>query len=89
MTSRRDLKKALKLAFDLGIDLCCAAVIYAPEKEKEVFVLIDRIYDLRFDIISRISHTEPGNVKAFYKKLNHDFRTGLNGILEELNAFYK
>ncbi|EJX08539.1 hypothetical protein EVA_03349 [gut metagenome] len=36
------------------------------------------------EFISRISHTEPGNVKGFYKKFNTDFQAKIDEIIEAL-----
>lgn len=57
------------------------------EKKKEYCQLNFDIMDTRWEMISRISHTEPGNVKGFYKKLHSDFNAQLQsflGRLEEL-----
>ena len=42
------------------------------------------ILNLQDDFISRISHTEPGNVKGFYKKLHEDFNAKVDGILDAM-----
>ena len=47
------------------------------------------ICNLRQDIISRISHTEPGNVKGFYKKLKEDFNNGTQTIFKKLEELGK
>lgn len=33
---------------------------------------------------ARISHTEPGNVKGFYKKFRADFNASVNEIIDAL-----
>ena len=35
-------------------------------------------------LIIRISHTEPGNVKGFYKKLNEDLNKEIKVVADEL-----
>jgi hypothetical protein len=42
------------------------------------------ILKLQSDIISRISHTEPGNVKGFYKKLREDFNERATEIVDQI-----
>ena len=36
------------------------------------------------EFISRISHTEPGNVKGFYKKFRSDFNAKVNEIIDAI-----
>ena len=36
------------------------------------------------DFVSRISHTEPGNVKGFYKKFHVDFNAKVNEIIDAI-----
>ena len=44
---------------------------------------------LQDDFLSRISHTEPGNVKAFYQKLREDFNNRVGEILEAMGQLKK
>ena len=36
------------------------------------------------EFVSRISHTEPGNVKGFYKKLRSDFNAKVDEIINAM-----
>ena len=54
------------------------------EKVKEV--LVD-IMDLQKEFLSRANHTEPGNVKGFYRKYYADFNAQVDAIYDKLNAF--
>ena len=47
------------------------------------------IDDMRDEIIKRISHTEPGSVKLFYKKLQDDFDKGMIGFFAKLEELGK
>ena len=42
------------------------------------------ILKMQDEFISRISHTEPGNVKGFYKKLNEDLNKEIKVVADEL-----
>lgn len=48
-----------------------------------------QIINLRNDIISRISHTEPGSVKLFYKKLRADFNAEVDNVFKKLEELSK
>ena len=39
---------------------------------------------INLKLIIRISHTEPGNVKGFYKKLNEDLNKEIKVVADEL-----
>ena len=56
------------------------------EGYSEVFL---QIINLRNDIISRISHTEPGSVKLFYKKLRADFNAEVDNVFKKLEELSK
>ena len=43
-----------------------------------------KITNIASDLIIRISHTEPGNVKGFYKKLNEDLNKEIKVVADEL-----
>lgn len=42
------------------------------------------ILNMQDEFISRISHTEPGNVKGFYKKLRADFNAKVDEIIDAM-----
>ena len=42
------------------------------------------ILNMQDEFISRISHTEPGNVKGFYKKLRTDFNAKVNEVIDAM-----
>ena len=48
------------------------------------FMLMAEILKMQDEFISRISHTEPGNVKGFYKKLNEDLNKEIKVVADEL-----
>ena len=56
----------------------------AEDKQKKLSELFLQCVNVRKDIISRISHTEPGNVKGFYKKLRTDFNASIDQIFSQL-----
>jgi hypothetical protein len=46
--------------------------------------LMNEILLMQTDFVSRISHTEPGNVKGFYKKFHVDFNAKVNEIIDAI-----
>lgn len=75
MASRRALKKNVNYITDVILGMCLLdfAQTKDEEKAKSYSELVKKTCDMHNDLIKRISHTEPGSVKAFYKKLNEDF----------------
>ena len=86
MASRKDLKKAINYIVGELFTECVFIRLALPEadKEKADRVLTD-ILNMQDDFVNRVSHTEPGNVKGFYKKLREDFNKRVGEILEAMN----
>ncbi len=76
MASRRDLKK--KLTY-IASDLFMASLVEGVNRE----VVITAIHNV-LALVPRISHTEPGNVKGFYKKLHEDLNKEIKTVADEL-----
>ena len=76
MASRKDLKKRIKY---IAGDLFLASLIEGVNRE----VVIEAVHNV-LALIPRISHTEPGNVKGFYKKLREDLNKEVEKVSAEL-----
>lgn len=86
MASRRDLKKHVNYISEVTVGMCIIEDMNAEGERREAIAnLVGKTLNLRSDIISRISHTEPGNVKGFYKKLKSDFNTQIEEVFNKLN----
>ena len=88
MASRKALKKGINYIVGELFTECVyiSLTLPEPDKAKADKVMTD-ILDMQDDFvsrISRISHTEPGNVKGFYKKLREDFNARVSSILEAM-----
>ena len=84
MAKRRDLKKFIKYTSGSITGFILWEISRAKEEKRPAYdQLLANIIDLHNDMVSRISHTEPGNVKGFYKKLKSDFSEGINAILTQ------
>lgn len=61
------------------------ASLYVPGTDKQkADELMAEILKMQDEFISRISHTEPGNVKGFYKKLRADFNAKVDEIIDAM-----
>ncbi len=70
MASRRELKKNVNyIAGELFME-CLVNSLYVPGTDKtKADELMGRILSVQDEFISRISHTEPGNVKRFLQEI--------------------
>lgn len=86
MAKRRTLKKNVNyIASELFME-CLVNSLYVPGTDKEkADVLMGKILDMQNEFLARISHTEPGNVKGFYKKFYQDFNAKVNEIIEDMS----
>lgn len=85
MASRRELKKNVNYIAGELFSECLVNSLYVPGTDKaKADQLLTEILNMQNEFISRISHTEPGNVKGFYKKLRSDFNAKVNEIIDTL-----
>ena len=87
MASRKDLKKKVKYIADTLASLYFVECL--TNKDEEIVKRLNKILSVRQDLVSRISHTEPGNVKGFYKKFNADFNAKVNEIIDAIGKLKK
>ena len=87
MASRKYLKKEIKYLSDciIGYGIVASAQL-TDEKRQEMNNLILETFSLRDEMIRRISYTEPGSVKLFYKKLKEDFSAQVSDIIDSLGS---
>ena len=76
MASRRKLKK--QISYIAG-DLFLASLVEGVNRE----VVVEATHEV-IELISRISHTQPGNVKGYYKKLREDLDKAIAKVADEL-----
>ena len=82
---RRDLKKQVNyIAGELFAECVVLTQVVPGVDEKKVDDLMARILYVQDEFLSRISHTQPGNVKGFYKAFKTDFQAQVNGIIDEI-----
>ena len=84
MASRRELKKNVNyIAGELFAECLMSSMADKANKEKADEILT-RILVMQDEFLSRISHTEPGNVSEFYKKFRSDFNAKVNEIVDAI-----
>lgn len=85
MASRRELKKNVNyIAGELFME-CLVNSLYVPGTDKaKADQLMGEVLEMQDEFISRISHTEPGNVKGFYKKFRADFNKKVDEIIDAI-----
>ncbi|MBE6287860.1 MAG: hypothetical protein E7099_06705 [Mediterranea massiliensis] len=86
MAKRRTLKKNINY---ITGELFAECLIYSfnvsdTDKVKADALMIE-ILNMQDEFISRISHTQPGNVKTFYKKLTEDFNAKVEAITQAMD----
>lgn len=84
MASRRQLKKSVKkVCADLFTD--CVALSICQQADSETLEkLMAEILGLHDEYVSRISHTEPGAVREFYRKFKAEFTEKVNDISQRI-----
>ena len=76
MASRRDLKKSIHY---IANDLLFGAIIEGVNREV-IFEAVTNVLNL----IPRISHTQPGNVKGYYKKIYEELDKQIQIVSDEV-----
>ncbi len=90
MASRRNLKKDIN--YIIG-DIFTECLIYkelVPGTDKEAAdALIVDLLRIDNDFNARISHTEPGNAKEYYRTLVKDFQNQIKEVIDKLTKLKK
>lgn len=86
---RRILKKQVNYIVGELFAECVVLPQLVPSIDTaKVDALMVRILNMQDDFISRISHTQPGNVKGFYKSFRSDFQAQVDAIIEEIGKMH-
>lgn len=87
MASRKNLKKTVNYIIgEIYTDCMILQAIKKTDDAKVEDVLND-LMDVQSDFVTRISHTEPGNVKGFYSQFYKDFNDRVDAIYAKLDTF--
>lgn len=85
MASRRKLKKNVNYIAGELFTECLINSNFVPGTDKvKADKLMTEILQMQDEFLSRLSHTEPGNVKGFYKKFYIDFNAKVNEVIDAI-----
>lgn len=85
MASRRQLKKNVNYISGELFTECLVQSNFVPGTDKQkVDEILVEILTMQEEFVSRISHTEPGNVKEFYNKFYKDFNAKVDEIIDSI-----
>jgi len=86
MASRKELKKNVNYIAGELFTECLIHSLFIPGIDKvKTDELMNKVLVMQNEFVSRLSHTEPGNVKGYYKKFREDFNANVNEIIDEIN----
>jgi hypothetical protein len=88
MASRRRLKKYVNyISGELFLEGFIRYWKMPAGEDKGADEFLSEVMMLQSEFISRISHTEAGNVKGYYRKFHEDFRARVTAMEEKLNQW--
>lgn len=86
---RRQLKKQVNyIVGELFAECVVLSRVVPGIDEKKIDDLMARVLYMQDDFVSRISHTQPGNVKGFYKAFKADFQAQVDAIIDEMGNLH-
>lgn len=77
MASRKRLKKNVRHICGEMLYVCGLSYAEKGQLTPEIQTAVQEVIRLQADIVCRISHTERGSVKLFYRQLREDFAKGI------------
>ncbi len=83
---RRELKKSINYLCGELFAECIAMYHYEKVDKDAVSNVMESILMMQADIISRISHVEPGSGKLFFAKLRQDLISRTDEIIDDIKA---
>ena len=83
MASRKDLKKGIN--YICG-ELIAECIVNSKKDSNAADKVMVKVLNTQNDFINRISHTESGNVKGYYKKLRSDFDAKTDEIIADIDT---
>lgn len=84
MASRRQLKKHVKYVTGELLADCIALSLCQNADNDKLSQIMTEIVKLHTDFVSRISHTERGSERVFYRKFHEEFVQQVNDLGERI-----
>ena len=86
---RRILKKQVNyIAGELFAECVVLSKVVPGVDSQKVDELMARVLYMQDEFICRISHTQPGNVKGFYKAFRAAFQAQVDAIIDEIGNLH-
>ena len=84
---RRELKKSITYLCGELLSECLATATYNKNVEQQdVENVIGNILMMQNEMLTRLSHVEPGSTKLFFKKMKEDILSHSEEILAQINS---
>lgn len=85
MASRRHLKRDINYVIGDIFTECLVYKELVPGTDKdEAEKVIVELLKIDNEFTTRISHTEPGNAKQYYRTLVKDFQASISSVIDQL-----
>lgn len=85
MASRRTLKKTIDYVVGDILTECIITYNYVPGIDADkVLAVMNEATRIDSEFIKRISHTEPGQAKQYYKVLRQEFDERICAVIEKM-----
>ena len=87
MAKRRELKSVINnICTDLAAEVVAVSLYDTKPAEENVLAIINTIFKIRNNYISRISHVEPGMpAKLYFKNLIENFNNETIEVIDQIN----
>lgn len=87
MANKRTLKKTVNYITGELFTECVVLRNFVPGVDaNKVNDIMSRVLYMQDELIRRINHPEPGNIKGSYKKIREDLNKQLNSFIEEISS---
>lgn len=85
MASRRQLKRDINYVIgDIFTECLIYKELVPGTNQEEADSIIADLLRIDNEFTTRISHTEPGNSKQYYRQLVKDFQASMNDVIDRL-----
>lgn len=89
MAKRRILKKQInELCGELMAEVVALSLYHPQADPQSADEIMTSILRLQHEMLCRVSHTEPGNVKGFYAKLASDCAQRVSEIYDQIDNLH-
>lgn len=86
MASRRKLKKNVNGIIDELVTECIIQELINPQIDKQKLnEIFEQLFNIKIEYVNRISHTEPGNAKKYYRNFREKFSGEVSDVIAKLS----